>query len=43
MTLDICLIKQQGLFFVTNLSAFMLYTYNYLVDSSFFHPLCELE
>ena len=41
--MDISLITQKIQFVVTNIPALMLYTYNYLLDTSFFYPLCDCE
>jgi hypothetical protein len=43
MTIDISLIKQKIHFVVTNIPALMLYTYEYLIDTKFFYPLCDRE
>jgi hypothetical protein len=43
MTMDISLIKQKIHFVVTNIPAFLLYIYAYLIDTKFFYPLCDLE
>jgi len=43
MIVDIYSIKQKIHFVVTNIPALMLYTYQYLIDTKFFYPLCDRE
>jgi hypothetical protein len=41
--MDFALIKQKTLLVFYNIPVFLVYVYDYLIDTRFFYPLCDDE